>query len=563
VVNLQNGASTIQELFNGDRIFNIPKYQRTYAWDKENYEAFFDDLKNQRGDKEYFLGTLLFHQKENRKDYEILDIVDGQQRLTTIIIFMKVIVLKLIEMDSGIVFNKTFSKFIYDGENYKLELENENSSFLHESILSKDNKIIKPETPSQSRLMDAMKYFGNRLNSLELERIENLYKVLVNSKVILYIVNQISEATKIFELLNDRGKRLTKLEGIKSYMMYRIGCLNLKDDGEQSINRIQENISKIYRLIEKYEIEETDVLRYHTIAFENCKNSDYNSPEYFIKDKINLLFDTHQEDSTIKDEILNYVERLQESFIIFKEIKENSMKSKELDDLEMIGRIAPFYPLMMYIYKNDNDKFNKFISSLTKFTFRATLIGLRNDNESFYRYIRNKEDIIEKFEEIIDNNWWNINGRVEETLSYRNYYNWINAKLIKYILLKYENYLRKEKGYPLLDKDVFFSKDAREQLSTEHISAQKNEKLSELYDDEFEEIYLHSLGNLVLDTKSSNSRKGNDSTDVKMEEFLKSSLMSQSELNDYNVNWIDIEDVKRFIDERNEKLLEFINEKLM
>ena len=54
MVNLQNGASTIQELFNGDRIFNIPKYQRAYAWDKENYEAFFDDLKNQRGDKEYF-----------------------------------------------------------------------------------------------------------------------------------------------------------------------------------------------------------------------------------------------------------------------------------------------------------------------------------------------------------------------------------------------------------------------------------------------------------------------------------------------------------------------------
>ena len=186
MVNLQNGASTIQELFNGDRIFNIPKYQRAYAWDKENYEAFFDDLKNQRGDKEYFLGTLLFHQKENRKDYEIVDIVDGQQRLTTIIIFMKVIVLKLMKMDSEFVSNKTFSKFIYDGENYKLELENENSAFLHESILSKDSKIIKPETPSQSRLMDAMEYFGNRLNSLELEKIESLYIVLVELFQILH-----------------------------------------------------------------------------------------------------------------------------------------------------------------------------------------------------------------------------------------------------------------------------------------------------------------------------------------------------------------------------------------
>lgn len=560
---MQNGDILIQELFNGDRIFSIPKYQRTYAWDKENCETFFYDLKNQRTDKEYFLGTLLFHQKKNRKDYEILDIVDGQQRLTTIIIFMKVIIHKLLEMESNIVSNKTFLKYIYDGENYKLELDNENSTFLHESILSRENKIIKPETPSQSRLIDAMVYFESKLDNLELEKIETLYKVLVKSKVILYIVNQISEATKIFELLNDRGKRLTKLEGIKSYMMYKIGCLKLKDDGEQSINRIQENISKIYRLIEKYELEETDVLRYHTIAFENCKISDYNTPEYFIKNKINLMFESHQDDSEIKDEILNYIERLQESFIIFKEIKENSMNSKKLDDLEMIGRVAPFYPLMMYIYKNSNNKFNEFLSSLTKFTFRATLIGLRNDNENFYSYIRNGDQIVDKFEEIIENNWWNINGRVDDTLNYRNYYEWINAKLIKYILLKYENYLREEKGYPLLDKNVFFSKDVREQLSTEHISAQKNGELNNLYDNKFKEEYLHSLGNLVLDTKSSNSRKGNDSVDIKMEEFLKSSLMSQSELSDYKVNWLDIADVKKFIDERNKNLLEFIKKKLM
>ncbi|MDI1307740.1 MAG: DUF262 domain-containing protein, partial [bacterium] len=89
---MQNGQSQINDLFNADRIFNIPKYQRTYTWQIDNLKIFLSDIKNQRGDKPYFLGTFLFHEKQKRNDYEILDIVDGQQRLTTLMIFMKVLI---------------------------------------------------------------------------------------------------------------------------------------------------------------------------------------------------------------------------------------------------------------------------------------------------------------------------------------------------------------------------------------------------------------------------------------------------------------------------------------
>jgi len=116
---MQNGAVKLKELFNGDRVFNIPKYQRTYAWQEENLEYFLDDLLNQRGGKSYFLGTLLFHQKESRGEYEIIDVVDGQQRLTTIIIFMQVIIFLLKDRDSNKITKKTYSKYIYDAKSYK------------------------------------------------------------------------------------------------------------------------------------------------------------------------------------------------------------------------------------------------------------------------------------------------------------------------------------------------------------------------------------------------------------------------------------------------------------
>jgi len=556
---MQNGNIKLKDLFNGDRIFNIPKYQRTYAWKDENLEYFLEDLLNQRGEKSYFLGTLLFHQKNNRGEYEVIDVVDGQQRLTTIMIFMKSIIQILQNKNSTKVTNKTFSRYIYDGENYNLELENEDNSFLQNAILN-DNEASIQETPSQKRLMEAKIYFQKELSSLNIEVLERLMEILINSDVILYIVDKISDATQIFELLNDRGRKLTSLEGIKSFLMYRIGCLDLKDDGEQAINSIQDNFSAIYRLIEKNSINENDLLRYHTIAFENSKTDDYNNSAKFIKTKINGLFNT-ETDIKIKEEIIEYVDRLKKSFNLYEQIKNNKQNCIKMDDLIMIGRINPFYPLMMNIYDENKESLNDFISDLVKFTFRATLIGLRNDNEGFYTHIRKNEDFSKLFQLVINDNWWNINKRVSEVLEYRNFYEWVNKNMVRYILFSYENNLRTIKGYPTLTLENYFSKNKREKLSIEHITAQKTKSLD--FDDDFKENYLHSIGNLVIDTVSSNSRKGKKGVDDKMSEFTQAPLMSQNEINKAKTNWTNIDEVKEYIDLRNTKIIEFVKNTLM
>ena len=555
---MQNGNIKLKDLFNGDRIFSVPKYQRAYAWRDENLEYFLDDLINQRGEKDYFLGTLLFHQKGNRGEYEIIDIVDGQQRLTTIIIFMKVIIELLKHKESKLITNKTYYRYIYDGENYKLELENEDSSFLHNTIFNENG--INFETPSQKRLIEAKQYFKKELSKFDKKILEKLFTTLINSDVIIYIVDKISDATQIFELLNDRGRKLTNLEGIKSFLMYKIGCLNLKDDGEQSINIIQDNFSSIYRLIEKYSLNENDLLRYHTIAFEKSKTDDYDSPEKFIKNKINKLFLKDENDKKIRKEIIEYISRLKSSFDIFNSLHHQD-RCLMMDNLMMIGRVKPFYPLMMYIYEKQKDNLCPFINDLVRFTFRATLIGLRNDNEGFYTYIRRKEKFEDLFKWVIDENWWNINKRVDEVLTYRNFYEWVNKNMVKYILFSYENFLRKEKGYPLLTVDNYFTTDKRERLSIEHITAQRAKTLE--FDEDFEENYLHSLGNLVIDTTSSNSRKGNKDVSDKIDDFNKAPIMSQNLIVQGNINWDSLKEVKNFIDKRNDIIINYIKTNLM
>jgi len=222
----------------------------------------------------------------------------------------------------------------------------------------------------------------------------------------------------------------------------------------------------------------------------------------------------------------------------------------------MIGRVNPFYPLMMSIYNEDNSTLDNFIHDLVIFTFKATLIGLRNKNENFYSVLRNKEDFKELFQNVSSGNWWNINGRTDVILEYRNYYEWVNHNIVKYILFSYENYLRKDKGYPLLTLDNYFTTDNRERLSIEHITAQRTESLK--FDDDFKEKYLHSIGNLVIDTTSSNSRKGKKGIDEKMSEYVKAPIMSQNEINESKINWSNIDEVKKYIDLRNDKIISFI-----
>lgn len=551
---MQNGQSNINDLFNADRIFNIPKYQRTYSWLDDNLKIFLSDIKNQRGDKPYFLGTFLFHDKQIKGDYEVLDIVDGQQRLTTLIIFMKVLIELLEINNSNIITNKTKNRFIKDSDGvYKLQLENEDNSFLTNIIF--ENGITSTfETPSQRNLNDAKTFFSNELKLLDFEKIEHIYNVIVNANILNYVVNNISDATQIFELLNDRGRKLTNLEGIKSFLMYKIGSLKIKDHN-QPINTIQDNIASIYRIVESNGYNENDILRYHTIAFEDVKTEDYNNPDRHIKNEINNLFLKETDDNIIKDRIVNYIAHLKESFEIYKNIRTNVDKIDEIDYLLMLERLGPFYPFLLKIYKNEKHKLDDFVKVLYKFIFMSSFIGLQNRNDKLYKNIREKVDLTSLFNQIIDDNWWNIQNRFRDSVNVENYYDWINKSVVKFILVRYENHLRKQKGYPLLTLRNFFEKDDRTKLSIEHISAQKS-NLN--FSDTFNTKNLHSIGNLVIDTVASNSRKGKKLIDEKLVEYKKAPLMSQNEIDESDINWLKKNEVKSFIELREEKLKDFI-----
>ncbi|WP_394265446.1 DUF262 domain-containing protein [Bergeyella zoohelcum] len=82
---------TIKGFFSGDdKHFVIPVYQRAYSWEEKQLSTFFSDLLEQiEGNSNYFYGNILL---ETIKQDEIFDVIDGQQRLTTLSIFIRAMI---------------------------------------------------------------------------------------------------------------------------------------------------------------------------------------------------------------------------------------------------------------------------------------------------------------------------------------------------------------------------------------------------------------------------------------------------------------------------------------
>ncbi|MFW6026686.1 MAG: DUF262 domain-containing protein, partial [Candidatus Woesearchaeota archaeon] len=112
--NIETIELTIEQLLSMDGdFFKIPDYQRRYSWEKQNINDFWYDLDNVDQSEEHFLGSIVVIPKDKEIDgFRKSEIVDGQQRLTTILILLKVIYNCLIDNNKKIA-SKINDSYIY------------------------------------------------------------------------------------------------------------------------------------------------------------------------------------------------------------------------------------------------------------------------------------------------------------------------------------------------------------------------------------------------------------------------------------------------------------------
>lgn len=277
-----NDLLSLQKLFN-ETIFRIPDYQRGYSWSNQQLEEFWSDLTSLLPFQEHYTGMISLKKLEpnsiiNSVDkwneekwlvnsgFTVYEIVDGQQRLTTLIILINEIVSyckeKNIEELNSALLSEIVDKYLYKTKpnniirTYKFGYEEDNPSYQYfrHVILGEPNNGTIEETFYTLNLYNAKKFFKNRIeNYVEqygIQKLEEIYrKITLQLKFNLYDIKDDFNVYVAFETMNNRGKRLSYLELLKNRLIY---LSTLFDNPEDEKKQVRADINDTWREIYGY-----------------------------------------------------------------------------------------------------------------------------------------------------------------------------------------------------------------------------------------------------------------------------------------------------------------------
>lgn len=273
-----NDLLSLQKIFN-ETIFRIPDYQRGYSWSNQQLEEFWSDLVSLLQGQEHYTGMISLKKispndilesvdKWNEEKwlidagYTIYEVVDGQQRLTTLIILINEIIdyckkKNIGELNSTLI-SEIVEKYLYKSKpnniirTYKFGYEEDNPSYKYfrHVILEEPNNGTIEETFYTLNLSNAKKFFSDKLESLDKAKIEEIYrKITLQLKFNMYYIIEDFNVYVAFETMNNRGKRLSYLELLKNRLIY---LSTLFDNSEDEINEVRKTINETWKEIYGY-----------------------------------------------------------------------------------------------------------------------------------------------------------------------------------------------------------------------------------------------------------------------------------------------------------------------
>lgn len=202
------GKSSIYEIFNGTRVFEIPFYQRSYVWGEKQWERLLSDMVDvSHRLKNYFLGAIILKQTSTGAatmgDHKI--VIDGQQRLTTLAIFKKVLALKT---DKDVWFRR---QFILPDGSYAIKHSHVDRADFHQVM---NLASITQEVTGASNIIKAYQYFKEHLDPGQIDET----RLNSNVQVIDIVIDGNDDEQQIFDTINSLGVDLTTAELLKNHL---------------------------------------------------------------------------------------------------------------------------------------------------------------------------------------------------------------------------------------------------------------------------------------------------------------------------------------------------------
>jgi len=219
---MQASKKNISDIFNGGRILEIPFFQRAYVWQEDQWERLLEDMELiTKTNKPYFLGSVILKQKPTSTAYSVGDlrsVIDGQQRLTTLSIFFKVLCLH------------TGDTFKFDGR-FRILNQNKDIAILHNHHdIDNFNKVLNStelkELKGQGKIIECYNHFRKNIESYQLD-----YDKIMNNVMFVGIdLDENEDEQQIFDTINSLGVRLTVAELLKNFFFGREDIQSYKDN---------------------------------------------------------------------------------------------------------------------------------------------------------------------------------------------------------------------------------------------------------------------------------------------------------------------------------------------
>ena len=470
-----SNLETLSEIFN-DKIFRIPDYQRGYAWIENQIEDFWSDLQNLNEDRTHYTGMITV-----KKQGEYFHIIDGQQRLATIIILIKAILDNFQNDDwiydkekSDYVKKYLFRKTGKTGKTCKVifgyEKDNPSDCYFKTKILDivdSDCYDVAEQTLYTKNLQSAKDIFSEKIKEYDKKKLEILFKKITQQlKFNFYELDNELDEFVTFETMNNRGKLLTTMELLKNRLIYLTTLL--KND-ENEIATLRKDINNSWKIIYEYLgknskkiINDDRFLKDHWIMYFTYDRSEASAEKefllnkHFIQKNIELFEKMQVKDlgkrfgtefnkilktkslETLKDwltekqidydSIKNYTSNIQKAIVEYyymetpEESNYDERVKKWLSKLNRVG-FGAFRPIIMAILiaKVDANKIVEILKMAEKYVFIVFKVSDRRSstgNSRFYKYAHDFHK-----EGNIDNLIENIKN---EIFNDDNTYKWLN-----------------------------------------------------------------------------------------------------------------------------------------
>ena len=525
---------TLDELL-AKRLFRIPHYQRAYSWQAKQRKDMFNDIRKLRGNQEnfHFMATVVGLQRREMKiatdRYKVIEIVDGQQRLTTLVLLLKTIERKL---DQSVPAEEQdaqeLQKLLVKQDDASLILLQTNhdrsqyfASFLRYGLCP---PIEEGRTLADRELLRAIHHCNSFVDEWD-NRLELLEVIKNQLTFICYLIDDEAAVYTVFEVLNNRGLYVSWLDRLKSMIMSEAYEDN-RGNNQEHINELHQIWGDIYEVIGLHQGLSTESLRFGATLKSSSQISRPFGEEKAV-DSLRSLCDGNAAEAI---KVSKWIYEVTEKVNRFLEDMRHSREAVTKISHARLLAVA----IILRNFSPDHEK--KLLDQWEKTSFRIFGLCRKDARTGVGDYVRlawdtfnsglNPGDISERMQNISEGQDHNIGSALRQLENSNCYEGWEDE--LRYLLFRYEEHLAEQQGQTFDNEqwDRIWQRSAAQ--SIEHILPQSRGSQEPLENQEG--VFVHRLGNLLLLRPGLNSQLNDLEAEAKVEKYIRTGLFIATEV---------------------------------